>query len=303
MRVRASPEKGGKRRRMLKICRKIIRNASIWIPVTALIISGIYLGYRYWDYRTAESGYEEIADKYVQRNGHAAKAAEPSPTGIPNPGTDSDGTEPALPALEEGEESDEDLPDVPSVDWKSMKKEGKDIVAWLEIPSLEIRYPVVQGSDNDEYLHHMPSGEYKYAGSIFMDCQNSDSFSDINTIIYGHNMDSGAMFGKFRNYGQEEYDSDPMIWICTPDKAMLYKIVSYHTAHVGDETYTLFSGYQPSERADAWIRKEAAKSSIASPLPNEYIQRLVTLSTCATRSDERRVLQAVLVREIRPVTR
>ena len=283
-----------------RICRKLIRNAYIWIPVTAFMISGIYLGYRYWDYRTAESGYEEMADRYVHRNGHAVKKADSSPEDFQDTGI-----EPAKSAGAVGEERTEDLPDIdiPIIDWEMLKKEGKDIKAWLEIPSLDIRYPVVKGSDNDEYLHHLPSGEYKYAGSIFMDCQNSDAFTDVNTIIYGHNMDSGAMFGKFRNFSQEDYDKDPYIWICIPGKAMLYQITGYHIAHVGDETYTLFSGYQPPEKAEEWIRVETGKSSIISPLPDEYVPRIVSLSTCASRSDERRVLQAVLVREYTTVTR
>lgn len=283
-----------------RICRKLIRNASIWIPVTAFMVSGIYLGYRYWDYRTAESGYEEMADRYVHRNGHAVKKADSSPEDFQDTGI-----EPAKPAGAVGEERTEDLPDIdiPIIDWETLKKEGKDIKAWLEIPSLDIRYPVVKGSDNDEYLHHLPSGEYKYAGSIFMDCQNSDAFTDVNTIIYGHNMDSGAMFGKFRNFSQEDYDKDPYVWICIPGKAMLYQITGCHIAHVGDETYKLFSGYQTPEKVKEWIQGEAGKSSLISPLPEDYIPRMVTLSTCASRSDERRVLQAVLVREYETVTR
>ena len=285
---------------LVSFCKRIIRNASIWLPATALFVSGAYLGYRYWDYRTAESGYEEMAEKYVCRNGHAARVTEPSPPAIPDSGTEADDAEPVG---TDGEGDSEILPNIPTIDWVEMKKEGKDIKAWLEIPALDIRYPVVQGSDNDVYLHHMPSGEYKYAGSIFMDCLNSHGFTDVNTILYGHNMDSGAMFGKFRDFSQADYNKAPYIWICIPGKAMLYQITGFHIAHVGDETYKLFFGYQQSEKADKWIKEEAAKSSIASPLPDDYIPRMVTLSTCASRSDERRVIQAVLVREIRTAIR
>ena len=34
-----------------------------------------------------------------------------------------------------------------------------DVIAWIEIPGLEISYPVVQGRDNDYYLHHLITGE------------------------------------------------------------------------------------------------------------------------------------------------
>lgn len=38
------------------------------------------------------------------------------------------------------------------------------------------------------------------SGSIFMDYMNQKDFSDFNTIIYGHHMDGGAMFGDFDRY-------------------------------------------------------------------------------------------------------
>lgn len=66
-------------------------------------------------------------------------------------------------------------------------------------------YPIVQSEDNSTYLMRNPRGEYSLSGSIFMDYMNQKDFSDFNTIIYGHHMDGGAMFGDFDQYLDQSF--------------------------------------------------------------------------------------------------
>ena len=40
-----------------------------------------------------------------------------------------------------------------NIDFGELKKLNKDIVAWIKIPGTRINYPIVQGSDDEEYLH------------------------------------------------------------------------------------------------------------------------------------------------------
>jgi len=63
----------------------------------------------------------------------------------------------------------------------------------------------VQSEDNSTYLMRNPRGEYSLSGSIFMDYMNQKDFSDFNTIIYGHHMDGGAMFGDFDQYLDQSF--------------------------------------------------------------------------------------------------
>ena len=281
--------------------RKLFDKAAMLIPLMSILIAGSYLGYRYWDYRTAELEYDRIAG-YIEDQQNL-RTIPNSQQGYATEFQSEDRPEDSEEAAVNTDTVDETV-SVPSVDWEELLTISKDIKAWINIPGLDISYPVVQGKDNDQYLHHMPNGEYKYAGSIFMDYKNSPDFMDLNTIIYGHNMDSGAMFGKFRTFGQEIYEKDPIVWICVPGKAMQYRVFSYHISIVGDESYTLF----PEEyslyplKADKWIKSEADRSDITSPLPDRYEKRVVTLSTCATRSNQRRVIQAVLVKEYKTGT-
>lgn len=80
-----------------------------------------------------------------------------------------------------------------------------DVVAWLTVEGTSIDYPVMQGIDNSEYLNKDPFGNYSLAGSLFLDSRNSKDFSDSYSLIYGHHMEHGAMFGALDDFLTESY--------------------------------------------------------------------------------------------------
>lgn len=103
------------------------------------------------------------------------------------------------------------------VDFTALEKINSDVVAWITAPGTEIDYPVVQGNDNDFYLHHLFTGRRNKVGSIFLDYRNHGDFSDRNTIVYGHNMKDGSMFSALANYkSQNYYDRFPTMTLYTP---------------------------------------------------------------------------------------
>jgi len=75
-----------------------------------------------------------------------------------------------------------------------------DAVGWLTVPGTKINYPFVQGRDNDYYLHHDLDGQYRVAGSLFIDYRSSKDFSDSNTLIFGHHMKNGSMFASLQDF-------------------------------------------------------------------------------------------------------
>lgn len=70
-----------------------------------------------------------------------------------------------------------------------------DVRGWITIDGTHIDYPLVQGKYDYEYLNKDAMGNYVLSGSIFMSTTNAPDFSDPYTLIYGHHMDNGAMFG------------------------------------------------------------------------------------------------------------
>lgn len=111
------------------------------------------------------------------------------------------------------------------VDFESLKKVNEDIIGWIRVNALDISYPIAQSTNNDYYLHRTFERVDNFAGCIFMEYQNHSDFSDKNTIIYGHNMKNGSMFGTLRKFYEDEvYEKAPYFWIYTPDKIYRYDI-------------------------------------------------------------------------------
>lgn len=79
------------------------------------------------------------------------------------------------------------------------------MVGWISIEGTGIDYPVMQGKDNTEYLTKDPFGRYSATGSIFLDSRSSPDFSDSFSVIYGHHMDFGRMFGALDDFADETY--------------------------------------------------------------------------------------------------
>lgn len=181
----------------------------------------------------------------------------------------------------------------PQVDFGELQQMNSDVIGWLEIEAIpEISYPIVQGQDNDYYLHRTFKRADNFAGSIFADYTNSPDFSDCNTIIYGHNMKNGSMFGKLKRLCEnQKYKDSKYLWICTPAGKYCYEIFSMQYAHVDSETYTLFSGHD--ESFGSYLGRMAEKSQVDMNTQNLTADdRIVTLSTCTADDNVRFVVQA-----------
>ena len=85
-------------------------------------------------------------------------------------------------------------------DDETNKKITGNMVAWLTIDDTNVDYPVMQGEDNNEYLNKDPFGDYALSGSIFLDSRNDPEFKDYYSLIYGHHMEHGMMFGAIDEY-------------------------------------------------------------------------------------------------------
>ena len=80
-----------------------------------------------------------------------------------------------------------------------------DVVAWLQVDDTQLNYPVVQGEDNNRYVNTDAAGDYSLSGSIFLDCRNAPDFSSPNSILYGHHMAKGTMFGQLDEYRDRSF--------------------------------------------------------------------------------------------------
>ena len=147
--------------------------------------------------------------------------------------------------VEEMNQPDEQPVAPVSVDFDSLRSINEDVIGWIYVEALDgVSYPVVKGTDNDQYLHMTYEKNYNFAGTIFIDYENKADFSDCNTLVYGHNMKNGTMFGQLKNFSKDDsaYNKSKYFWIFTPEKTYRYEIISAYTTAVNSDTYTLFKG-------------------------------------------------------------
>ena len=186
------------------------------------------------------------------------------------------------------------------IDFASLKSVNEDVIGWIYVEALpDINYPIVQGEDNDTYLHMTYEGNYNFAGTIFMDYENKDDFSDCNTLVYGHNMKNGSMFAQLKNFSKndETYKKSKYFWIFTPEKNYRYEIISAYTTGASSDTYTLFKG--PGQEFHEYLEKIVGYSDIKTGAKDMNIQdKIVTLSTCTGNEATSYVVQGLRVDEV-----
>ena len=179
------------------------------------------------------------------------------------------------------------------VDFDKLKSVNEDVVGWIYVDALpDISYPIVKGKDNQTYLHQTYEKNYNFAGTIFVDYENSGDFSDCNTLVYGHNMKNGSMFGHLKKFREDDklYKQDKYFWILTPERNYRYEIISAYTTGVNSDTYTLFKG--PGVEFEKYLETIKGYSEIQTDDTDLTIKdKIVTLSTCTGNESTRFVVQ------------
>lgn len=172
------------------------------------------------------------------------------------------------------------------VDFSRLCSEYPDIAAWLYSEDTPINYPVMQAKDNSYYLKRLPDGSRNRNGSLFIDCANANDFSDLNTIIYGHNMKDGSMFGTLDEYaGQDYYEAHKVIWLLTPNGKYKLRPVAGYVTGADSEAYAI---HYDSEELYTSLKAALSQSRFDSGADILNISRIVTLSTCAYDFDDAR---------------
>lgn len=235
-----------------------IRNGALNVITVCLVgiilVSGYKIGKTLWDYQVAKSAYTNISEK-------TAKVDPKQFTGV--------------------------------VDWKALKKVNPDVQGWLYQKGTVINYPVVQGTDNDTYLHTRFDKQWSGGGTLFVDYRMEKGFKGFNSIIYGHHMKDGSMFRSIRGYTKEEgyYDKHKTLELATPHGNYHLVVFSAFITKATDEnTYKMT--YDEAEK-QAYIDRAWEQSELPITRDSEDVtkdDRLVTLSTCAYDYEEARYI-------------
>ena len=172
-----------------------------------------------------------------------------------------------------------------SVDFARLKNINSDVCAWLQGQGGLVNYPVVQGSDNSYYLKHLIDGSYNGNGTLFVHAQNHFLQDDV-TYIFGHHMQSGAMFGSLKKYDSSSYYwSNPEFKLYTPNKTYTLKI---YAVYYGTGTDQITFNYSSEASFNSAMAKYASRSLHSPQVNVSYGDKLVCLCTCAYQVDDGR---------------
>lgn len=186
------------------------------------------------------------------------------------------------------------------IDFDSLKEINEDVIGWLEMEAIDINYPIAQAGDNNYYLHRTIQKTDNFAGSIFLDYQNHKNFGDRNSIIYGHNMKNGSMFGTLRKYREQEtYDKSPYFWVYTPDFIYKYEIFSCAEVDVYSKDYQIT--FRTRESFEEFLERCKDQSLVENDVEVEYGDTVITLSTCTGNEATRFIVQGKRVRTYKAV--
>lgn len=187
------------------------------------------------------------------------------------------------------------------VDFDKLSEVNPDTIGWIRFypePS-EISYPLVQGKDNEEYLHKTFSDNENTLGAIFLAAENRADFFDRNSIIYGHRMDDHSMFWHLEDYKDKKfYKKNPYFYIYTPDGyEKTYHI--YSVGEVEDESDTYLTQFASDEVYAKFLKMTKDVSDYDTGVKVGVKDTIVTLSTCTSANDNHRfIVRGVLEKEV-----
>lgn len=216
-----------------------------------------------------------------------------SPVSIPVTTTPSETTSPET--TQETLPPDENTSYLQKLNIPALQEVNPEVIGWIHIPDTEVSYPLLHTQDNSTYLDTAWDGTENVAGSIFLETHCSADLTDFNTIIYGHNMRNGSMFGALKGYHDFDfYQEHPYIYIVTGDTIYRYAIFSAYEAGITTDTYRLrFNTYVKKQLALHHYLESSVWDTGISPTSDDYI---LTLSTCTGTGtyETRWVVQAML---------
>lgn len=185
-------------------------------------------------------------------------------------------------------------------DFAKLQARNPEIYAWLSFPEAGVDHPVLQrqGASNDEedeyYLTRDLDGNPSEMGCAFTQYRyNNRDFSDPVTVIYGHCMDDGTMFGSLQSWCQTaRLGEESVFTIYLPGRRLTYQVfagIPYDNSHVmyyhdfhSEQVFTKFFKDVFATRDFRAVLNPGSKP--------EYGDKVVILATCQQGDDTKRYL-------------
>lgn len=172
------------------------------------------------------------------------------------------------------------------IDFKKLKSQNQDIVGWIYIRGTTIDYPIVQGKDNEEYLHQDFNKKKSSSGTIFLDNNCKKDFTSDNNIIYGHHMKNGTMFAQLLKFREKSFlKKHNEIMIFTPDRTIHLKVISAYAQKAQNKIPVTFAN---DKQKKAYIKKIESMSEQTIKTSRINDSHIYTFVTCSYEGEDNR---------------
>lgn len=177
---------------------------------------------------------------------------------------------------------------------KTLAQDNPDIKGWLKISNTQIDCAVCQGEDNEFYTNHNQLGKKSRYGALFLSA--NDTFArkgkDQNIVIFGNNMNDGAMFGELKQYRNLNfYKQNPCVQLYYGDKCENYIVFAIMLVDASSKDYDFTKGnFTDKDDFNSWYKETCKRSIINTTIPAAYGDDLLTLVTSANDFDGARLV-------------
>lgn len=172
------------------------------------------------------------------------------------------------------------------IDFKKLKSQNQDIAGWIYIRGTTIDYPIVQGKDNEEYLHQDFNKKKSSSGTIFLDNNCKKDFTSDNNIIYGHHMKNGTMFAQLLKFREKSFlKKHNEIMIFTPDRTIHLKVISAYAQKAQNKIPVTFTN---DKQKKAYIKKIESMSEQTIKTSRINDSHIYTFVTCSYEGEDNR---------------
>lgn len=289
---------------MKKIVDYVKHNISIIISceliIIAIIILMIQLFSIYSDETSTQNSYEDLSQKVEQQ--------------VPQAGVVIDGNDHYGymddDKIEFGDTSDKNngaqhMTYVIMDKYKESYSINSDLRGWLKIEGTVIDYPVMQNPDEDYYINRDFYKNKSAAGALILDNGSEagigskelgyDIAPTTNTLIHGHTMKNGTMFGGLKKYKDKKYfEEHKIIKFDSLYEEREYEVISafYSQVYLKSDTesfkfYNFFEA-KTQEELDYWIENISKLNLHDVNIEAELGDEFITLTCCAYHVDEGR---------------
>ena len=182
---------------------------------------------------------------------------------------------------------------------------NQDFVGYLEAPGINMNLPVVQATDDEEYLNKNFYGKSTKYGCPFVSFLNQVEPLDYNTLIFGHHMNDRTIFGALDHYKTlAGYKLSPVISFNTLYHDYQWKVFAVFISNAvpdDDNGYVFpyyFTALSSDQRKAEYLNELKQRSLYDTGVDVQVSDPLLTLSTCTHEFDDARlVVVARLVRQ------